>query len=173
MINKLIKTMLIVLLSFTALAEQATSIQLDILNLHAQSEHVYTSGQPSQSDFAKLKALGVDTIINLRGDNETSWSEQEVVKGLGLNYYPIPVQSKADITLENATKLHNLLDHQSQHTTLVHCASSNRVGALVALYHGVTLKKPIDDAVEIGKQWGLKSLEPVVRNKIKEEIGQH
>jgi len=35
------------------------------------------------------------------------------------------------------------------------------------------LKKPIDDAVEIGKQWGLKSLEPVVRNKIKEEIGQH
>tara|TARA_Y100000310_G_scaffold33582_1_gene31742 strand:+ start:2909 stop:3421 length:513 start_codon:yes stop_codon:yes gene_type:complete len=168
--NKFIQLACAALLSFSALAAQTVTTKLDILNLKAQSENVLTSGQPSQTDFAKLKQLGVQNIINLRGDNETNWSEQELVTELGMNYYHIPVQSKADITIENATKLQALLNKQQ--TTLLHCASSNRVGALVALYNAVTLKKPIDEAVEIGKQWGLKSLEGVVRSKVNEEVGQ-
>ncbi|WP_194441367.1 protein tyrosine phosphatase family protein [Pseudoalteromonas simplex] len=170
--NKFIQLACAALLSFSAFAAQTVTTKLDILNLKAQSENVLTSGQPSQTDFAKLKQLGVQNVINLRGDNETNWSEQESVTELGMNYYHIPVQSKADITIENATKLQALLNKQQQQTTLLHCASSNRVGALVALYNAVTLKKPIDEAVEIGKQWGLKSLEGVVRSKVNEEVGQ-
>ena len=170
--NKFIQLACAALLSFSAFAAQTVTTKLDILNLKAQSENVLTSGQPSQTDFAKLKQLGVQNVINLRGDNETNWSEQELVTELGMNYYHIPVQSKADITIENATKLQALLNKQHKQTTLLHCASSNRVGALVALYNAVTLKKPIDEAVEIGKQWGLKSLEGVVRSKVNEEVGQ-
>ena len=170
--NKLIQLVFTALLSFSVLATQTVTTELDILNLKAQSEYVLTSGQPNQTDFAKLKELGVENIINLRGDNETNWSEQDLVTELGMNYYHIPVQSKADITIENATKLQSLLNEHQQQTTLLHCASSNRVGALVALYNAITLKKPIDEAVEIGKQWGLKSLEGVVRSKVNEEIGQ-
>jgi uncharacterized protein (TIGR01244 family) len=170
--NKLIQLVFTALLSFSVQATQTVTTELDILNLKAQSEYVLTSGQPNQTDFAKLKELGVKNIINLRGDNETNWSEQDLVTELGMNYYHIPVQSKADITIENATKLQSLLNQHQQQTTLLHCASSNRVGALVALYNAITLKKPIDEAVEIGKQWGLKSLEGVVRSKVNEEIGQ-
>lgn len=170
--NKLIQLVFTALLSFSVQATQTVTTELDILNLKAQSEYVLTSGQPNQTDFAKLKELGVKNIINLRGDNETNWSEQDLVTELGMNYYHIPVQSKADITIENATKLQSLLNQHQQQTTLLHCASSNRVGALVALYNAITLKKPIDEAVEIGKQWGLKSLEGVVRSKVNEEVGQ-
>ncbi|MCF7517797.1 protein tyrosine phosphatase family protein [Pseudoalteromonas sp. L21] len=170
--NKFIQLVLASMLSFSVLATQTITTELDIYNLKAQSEYVLTSGQPNQTDFAKLKELGVKNIINLRGDNETNWSEQDLVTELGMNYYHIPVQSKADITIENATKLQSLLNEHQQQTTLLHCASSNRVGALVALYNAITLKKPIDEAVEIGKQWGLKSLEEVVRSKVNEEIGQ-
>ncbi|UJX27325.1 MULTISPECIES: protein tyrosine phosphatase family protein [Pseudoalteromonas] len=170
--NKFIQLVLASMLSFSVLATQTITTELDIYNLKAQSEYVLTSGQPNQTDFAKLKELGVKNIINLRGDNETNWSEQDLVTELGMNYYHIPVQSKADITIENATKLQSLLNEHQQQTTLLHCASSNRVGALVALYNAITLKQPIDEAVEIGKQWGLKSLEGVVRSKVNEEIGQ-
>ena len=170
--NKFIQLVLASMLSFSVLATQTITTELDIYNLKAQSEYVLTSGQPNQTDFAKLKELGVKNIINLRGDNETNWSEQDLVTELGMNYYHIPVQSKADITIENATKLQSLLNEHQQQTTLLHCASSNRVGALVALYNAITLKKPIDEAVEIGKQWGLKSLEGVVRSKVNEEVGQ-
>ena len=170
--NNFIQLVLASMLSFSVLATQTITTELDIYNLKAQSEYVLTSGQPNQTDFSKLKELGVKNIINLRGDNETNWSEQDLVTELGMNYYHIPVQSKADITIENATKLQSLLNEHQQQTTLLHCASSNRVGALVALYNAITLKKPIDEAVEIGKQWGLKSLEGVVRSKVNEEIGQ-
>ena len=170
--NKFIQLVLASMLSFSVLATQTITTELDIYNLKAQSEYVLTSGQPNQTDFAKLKELGVKNIINLRGDNETNWSEQDLVTELGMNYYHIPVQSKADITIENATKLQSLLNEHQQQTTLLHCASSNRVGALVALYNAITLKKPIDEAVEIGKQWGLNILEGVVRSKVNEEIGQ-
>ncbi len=163
---------ILAVLSFSSLAKQASLEQLKILNLKAQTEHLYTAGQPEQDDFAKLKLLGVQTIINLRGNSETNWSEQDLVTELGMNYYHLPVQSKADITIENATKLQNLLNKHQQQTTLLHCASSNRVGALVALYNAVTLKKPIDEAVEIGKQWGLKSLEGVVRSKVNKGVDQ-
>ncbi|WP_300363002.1 sulfur transferase domain-containing protein, partial [uncultured Pseudoalteromonas sp.] len=100
--NKFIQLACAALLSFSAFAAQTVTTKLDILNLKAQSENVLTSGQPSQTDFAKLKQLGVQNVINLRGDNETNWSEQELVTELGMNYYHIPVQSKADITIENA-----------------------------------------------------------------------
>ena len=93
--NKLIQLVFTALLSFSVLATQTVTTELDILNLKAQSEYVLTSGQPNQTDFAKLKELGVKNIINLRGDNETNWSEQDLVTELGMNYYHIPVQSKA------------------------------------------------------------------------------
>ena len=82
--NKFIQLACAALLSFSALAAQTVTTKLDILNLKAQSENVLTSGQPSQTDFAKLKQLGVQNVINLRGDNETNWSEQELVTELGI-----------------------------------------------------------------------------------------
>ena len=48
---------------------------------------------------------------------------------------------------------------------LVHCASSNRVGALRALTasaHGEAL----ESAITTGKTWGLTGLEPAVRTKL-------
>ena len=50
-------------------------------------------------------------------------------------------------------------------TTLVHCASGNRVGALIALQHGLE-SGDVDAAIAEGKRWGLTRLEPVVRNAL-------
>ncbi len=85
--NKFIQLACAALLSFSALAAQTAATKLDILNLKAQSEHVLTSGQPSQTDFAKLNNLVLRTLSTFRGDNETNWSEQELVTELGMNYY--------------------------------------------------------------------------------------
>jgi protein tyrosine phosphatase (PTP) superfamily phosphohydrolase (DUF442 family) len=49
---------------------------------------------------------------------------------------------------------------------LLHCASGNRVGALIAL--GTRLKgAETEAAIAKGKQWGLTGLEPIVRGKLK------
>ncbi|PPU82009.1 hypothetical protein XpopCFBP1817_20380 [Xanthomonas populi] len=45
---------------------------------------------------------------------------------------------------------------------LIHCASSNRVGALIALEKGRANGAPRDEAIAIGRAAGMTSLEPLV-----------
>jgi hypothetical protein len=49
---------------------------------------------------------------------------------------------------------------------LVHCASSNRVGAMIALRAALVDGASADAALAEGRRWGLKSLEPQVRERL-------
>ncbi|MCB1596489.1 MAG: hypothetical protein KDI87_02140 [Gammaproteobacteria bacterium] len=49
---------------------------------------------------------------------------------------------------------------------MIHCTSSNRVGALIALRAATLQGMSGDAAVELGKTWGLGSLEPAVRERL-------
>ena len=69
------------------------------------------------------------------------------------------------IQADNAKKLEDLMTSLDGQPLLVHCASSNRVGALRALTasaHGEAL----ESAIATGKTWGLTGLEPAVRTKL-------
>jgi len=55
------------------------------------------------------------------------------------------------------------LIRNAAHPIVVHCASSNRVGAMAALRAAWLQGQSADQAIETGKAWGLKSLEPEVR----------
>ncbi|WP_404343861.1 beta-lactamase hydrolase domain-containing protein [Pseudoalteromonas mariniglutinosa] len=155
-------------LSTVTVAKQSPITELNITHITQQHDHVFTAGQPDQQQFAELAKKGIKTVINLRDDSEISWSEQDVVEQLGMRYFNIPVSNKDDINLDNAKQLYSLLQSHSNSGVLLHCASSNRVGALVAIYQALALNKPVDDAIAIGKQWGLKSLETVVAQQIEE-----
>ncbi|NMR25636.1 hypothetical protein HH219_08870 [Pseudoalteromonas sp. NEC-BIFX-2020_015] len=157
------------LLSTPCIAEQKNPQVIELIKLNNfanPQENIYTSGQPTQAQLSQLADKGVKHIINLRGKNETQWDEEDVVNTLGLQYAALPITSKADINVTNAILLQKLLNETSSEATLVHCASSNRVGALVAVYHATELKLPIEQAIAIGKQWGLKSLESVVTDEV-------
>ena len=73
----------------------------------------------------------------------------------------------ADLTLHNAQALAAALAEAGPgHPVLLHCASGNRAGALLALKaHSIDLLPPAQ-ALELGRRAGLKALEPVVRQLI-------
>ena len=54
---------------------------------------------------------------------------------------------------------------QARGNVLIHCASGNRVGALVALHARGTGATP-DEALALGKAAGLAGLEPAVRARL-------
>lgn len=138
---------------------------LGIRNLAVHAGQVYSSGQPSGDQLKALADNGIKHIINLRGKNEQDNDEGELVRGLGMSYHSVEISSVDDVNAENAGKLALLIKQLEGDGVLVHCASSNRVGALVAITaHQQGLD--IEDAVNKGKRWGLKSLEPAVRNVI-------
>lgn len=146
--------------------DTATIKQLTIKNLANPQQSIFTGGQPSQSDLVALAKAGVKHVINLRPVQEQqkalSWNEAEFVASLNMQYHSIPVAGAADVNIKNATKVAELLKSLDGEPVLLHCASSNRVGALTALYEGITNKASTDEAITTGKHWGLGSLEPLV-----------
>jgi len=135
---------------------------------HALRPGLYAGGQPDESQLQALAAQGVTTVIDLRGaDEDRGYAEAARVQALGLRYVSLPIAGAADITPANARALQQVLD-ASDGPVLLHCASGNRVGALLALQaHARGLDE--EAAIAEGRSAGLGSLEPTVRAQIEHE----
>lgn len=125
---------------------------------------VYASGQPSPDQLAALAAQGVRTVINLRAPTEqVEFDEALEAKKLGLRYVSIPIAGPQDVSTETASRFSGeLADARRGGTVLVHCASANRVGAMLALDQAITQNQSASDALAIGRAAGLTTLEPKV-----------
>lgn len=96
-------------------------------------DRITAAGQPNHPAFGVFAASGYTTVIDIRGLTEDrGLDEPSVVAALGMEYVAFPITSGEDISFENATKLDQLIK-DADGPVLVHCASSNRVGALLAL----------------------------------------
>ena len=122
---------------------------------------LHAGGQPTAADLARMQAQGVHTVIDLRGENaDRGYDEAAEARRLGLAYVALPVTGADGITAANAEALQALLDAH-RNGVLLHCASGNRAGALLALGHA-NAGMPRDQALALGRAAGLKSLEPAV-----------
>lgn len=125
-----------------------------------------TGGQPSAQQLHDAARAGVTTVIDLRTpQEERGYDEQAAAEKLGLRYVRLPIGGAGDINEANARTLDRLLK-QDAGTTLLHCASGNRVGALLALAHARVDGAAAEEALQFGRDAGLGSLEPVVRLKL-------
>lgn len=131
---------------------------LNMRNQAHPTDALMTGGQPSLADLAVLKTRGITTVINLRGLGESlGFDETAALKDLGIKYVQIPMSSAKDLTKENALKLDKALKN-IKGTALVHCASSNRVGALLALREFQINGKSAEDAIAFGTKSGMTGL---------------
>jgi len=137
----------------------------DLPNQAEPFDNVTTAGQPDAASLSALAAAGVTTVIDLRGSEEDrGFDEAVVVEELGMRYISLPVNGPDGVTFENAATLDRLLDG-AQGRVLIHCSTSNRAGALLALRDKL-LGAGNEAALELGRAAGLKSLEPVVRDRL-------
>jgi protein tyrosine phosphatase (PTP) superfamily phosphohydrolase (DUF442 family) len=73
---------------------------------------------------------------------------------------------KGDITFEKAAELNALLE-QYDEPVLVHCASSNRVGALLALRE-FQASGDVKGALKAGREGGMTRLEKTVKEVLEQ-----
>ena len=130
--------------------------------------NLVTGGQPSRKDLEALKQDGLKTIINLRAEQEMQGMDEEALASeLGLHYVHIPVAGPDDITFDAASTLHDAItEHEDQGKILIHCASSNRVGALLAIRAYHKLDKTPGEAMELGLKAGLTGLKQKVSSML-------
>ncbi|TDB29472.1 hypothetical protein ATCM_18530 [Stenotrophomonas sp. ATCM1_4] len=129
-----------------------------------------TAGQPSAQQLRDAARSGVTTVIDLRRPEEDrGYDEGAQAEQLGLRYVRLPIAGTADLTTANARTLQRLLA-QDDGTTLLHCASGNRAGALLALLNARLEGASTDDALQLGRAAGMTSLEASARDAIEAPV---
>lgn len=135
------------------------------------SPGMLTAGQPTPADFEALAAAGLKHVINLRPATEDAgFDEAALAAKLGLSYTVVPVAGPGDLNLARARQFDGALA-SAQGPVLVHCASSNRVGALLALRAGWLQGKSDDEALALGRAGGLTKMEPAVQALLQTKPG--
>jgi len=125
------------------------------------------AGRLKPQDMEQLKNAGIRHVIDLTPDDETSdFDEANAVRSAGIGYSNLPVRGAADLTRENVIAFDRMI-RSTKRPVLVHCGSGNRVGAMAALRAAWIEGKREQDAIAIGNAWGLKGLEPQVRERIR------
>ncbi len=132
--------------------------------LHRQPlPRVYSSAQPNAGDWADIAAHGVTTVIDLRTDAERPGRDEAAeVSAAGLDYRQIAVAGPQDLTPEAAHALWQTIE-AAPGKVLVHCASGNRAGALLAIAAAREGGMTPERALEVGREAGMASTEPRVR----------
>lgn len=147
-------------------ANDAPSLDAAIPGLHQPRPGLYTAGQPDHTAWRAAVDDGITTVINLRPAAEMGGRDEAAeVTAAGMAYHQLPVSGAGDITMANAAKLRRLIN-QAPGPVLVHCASGNRVGALLALGEVESGAAGAEQAVAFGRSAGLGSLEPRVHEVI-------
>ena len=137
----------------------------EIPNRAEPLEGITTAGQPSAAALSDLAKKGFVAVIDLRGvEEDRGFDEAGTVEGLGMSYIPLPVAGAEGVSYENANALDRILADLNG-PVLLHCSSSNRVGALLALRAKLNGASD-DEAMALGEEAGLTRLKPVVEEAL-------
>lgn len=136
-----------------------------VKNYLRAAPYIGTGGIVDPKGFAELKRLGFKTIINLNTVKEGAETEGKGIMAAGLGYVSIPVATEAPDDKE-VVAFSKYVNDPKFYPILVHCESSNRVGAMWALYRAKNGVPP-EIAVQEGRTVGLKpSREGAVREML-------
>lgn len=138
-----------------------------VANTAMPLDNLVTMAQPTQEQLARLVELGYTNFVSLRPSTEegTGW-EEAMVSDEGISFVRLPVSGAEGLTRENVEALDHLLGEMADRPTVLYCASSGRVGAMLALraywMHGASP----DAALALGREAGLTRLEPAVVERL-------
>jgi len=164
-VKRLLLTVLLTAATATGQAGAREQVP-ELANAVSPQPGVIAAGRIGPGEVKRLRDAGIRHVIDLTPDAETpDFDEAAVVRAAGLRYSNLPLAGAPDLTRENVLAFDALLA-EADRPVLVHCASGNRVGAMAALRAAWVEGRPVEEAIAIGKGWGLTGLEGEVRRRI-------
>lgn len=106
---------------------------IDIINFGRMDDRFFRGGQPEPGDYAALKELGVNTVIDLRND-PTAYEKNEV-ESLGMRYVNIPMSGWKYAKDSQVDQVMKLINDPATGVIYLHCkAGRHRTGLAGAVY---------------------------------------
>ena len=132
------QVVLLLLLSSTAIAQDSTAPATaypELPRFRQVSERLFRGGQPREGGVSKLRELGINTVINLRGASDRTRAEEAEVRASGLNYFNVALPNWARPQDSRVARILEVIDAPESGRVFVHCKDGvDRTGLIVALY---------------------------------------
>ena len=113
------------------LESEEKSMRENLPNFGEASPTLYRGAQPSKTGFAMLAKMGVNFVVDLRGDRD---SERKIVTGLGMEYVPMRWECSFPKDKTFAEFL-TLLRKNPGKKVFVHCRlGDDRTSMMIAAY---------------------------------------
>ena len=143
--------------------------QKELPRFHRINEKLYRGAQPRRDGLMRLKQLGVKTVINLRGSNEDTRSEEQSARALGLNYFSVPIGRIGRPSDAKVQRVLAIINAEENHPVFVHCNHGrDRTGLIIAIYRlaneGWTADEAQREANRHGMFWWKFGLKDYIRD---------
>jgi len=107
----------------------------ELPNFHKVNEKLFRGAQPNRGGIRRLSQLGINTIINLRDNDERSRAEEKEARAAGLRYFNVPLDRLGRPTHEEVNRVLALIYSPANQTIFVHChKGADRTGTVIAIY---------------------------------------
>lgn len=149
-----------ILLAMLALAApaQRESPQAGLPNFHQINPQLYRGGQPRAGRLRVLKDLGIKTIVNLRGEDNSTRAENQEANSLGLQYFSLSLRQFSRPKDKDVKRVLAIINAPENQPVFIHCHhGKDRTGVIVACYRishdGWSAEQAKDEAGRYGLGW--------------------
>jgi len=105
---------------------------IKISNFGKMDDRFYRGARPKDKDFAALKALGINTVIDL---TDNTPEERGAVEAQGMRYVNIAIPDKQDPSEAQIAEFLKVVNDPATGKFYVHCAGGrHRTGVMGAIY---------------------------------------
>jgi protein tyrosine/serine phosphatase len=124
---------------------------IELSNFGVVDGRIFRGEQPKGADFAALKAIGVQTIIDLREDSKST--SRHDAEAAGLRYINIKIDGHGTPTAAQAAEFIKAVEDPANGVVYAHCAGGrHRTGSMIAAYRmtkdGWTLEQAYDEMLK-------------------------
>ena len=151
--------LMILMLALVNFADAQTALKdKDLPNFAAVEKNLYRGGQPTEAGVKKLAAMGVKTIIDLRGEDENAQKEKAWADKAGVKFVAVNLNNWFKPKTEDIENIIKQIDAADNQPVFVHCQrGADRTGTVVAVYRmkhdNYTAKQAIDEAKKFKFGW--------------------
>jgi protein tyrosine/serine phosphatase len=164
-------TFLALMLCFGSASAQTTYAELP--RFHQVTDRLYRGGQPRDGGLRRLRELGIDTIVNLRGASKTTGAEGTEARALGFNYFNIALPNWGRPQDDRVRRILMIMAAPQNGRVFVHCKDGvDRTGMIVALHRITHQRWDTGDALAEADLRGMRRIQFWIRDYVEEYGGR-
>ena len=154
MVSKLAVALL--LFCATVSAQEPTSYS-ELPRFQQVSERLFRGGQPRVGGITKLRELGINTVINLRGTSARTKAEAEEVRALGLSYFNIALPNWGRPQDSRVARIFEVINAPENGRVFIHCKDGvDRTGMIIAIHRMTNERWSTDQALAEAERNGMR-----------------